>query len=396
MKDFFLPKAGLKKLKWLRILLYPELFLCFIFTPAVSGQLNLPEANSSDSLIKWQGQVNQELPSGKTWAEKFNSGWAFYMDNDAFSLINVDQDYTGGFAVTFSGLRATKYFFSLQKILNLLDRVSGFQKIIRPYDDFRLHSLEFGLTSFTPDDIGTSHPLPNDHPYASLIFLANNHQTVIPGKKLTLQSTVTLGLLGSHLADAFQTGIHKALGQQVPNGWSHQISNGGEPTLKYSLSLQKTLLSNDDSKFLGYDVKAMAETNLGYTTGAGVGISTRFGRIHTPWWSFNTHEAEYINMGSPIMSFSRGGKSHEFFIWAGGSIRFRLYNVILQGQFRKSDVTFSKSQLNALIYEGWMGITIQLIEQMRFSFVIRKRSNEINLPGARSPIWGGIILMRAL
>ena len=41
--------------------------------------------------------------------EKYSTGWAFYLDNDALTTGDSDEDYTGGFAVTLSGRRATEY-----------------------------------------------------------------------------------------------------------------------------------------------------------------------------------------------------------------------------------------------------------------------------------------------
>ena len=61
--------------------------------------------------------------------EKYSTGWAFYLDNDALTTGESDEDYTGGFAVTLSGRRETEYHISLDGWLNGLDRFSRFENL---------------------------------------------------------------------------------------------------------------------------------------------------------------------------------------------------------------------------------------------------------------------------
>jgi hypothetical protein len=323
----------------------------------------------------------------------YNTGWSFYLDNDAFSLFKVDQDYTGGFALTFSGTRATKYFFALDKVLDFLNKLIGFKKLSEPVGSFGLHSLEIGMTTFTPQDILDPEPIFDDHPYASLVFLANAKQRVIPNRTLTFGSAFTFGFLGTDLAEAIQKGIHKTLGQQMPQGWHNQISDGGEPTARYTLSLQKTHIWSETAEG-PFELKSFSELNLGYTTDVTIGMNWRFGKIRTPWWSFNPHQAEYINLGAPIYAEMGGRKIGEFYIWAGTGLKYRIYNAILQGQFRESAVTFSRSDLNSWIGEVWLGITKRFSNGFEISFSLRGRTNEIKRLSSSNPVWGGIILRK--
>lgn len=56
--------------------------------------------------------------------EPWDTGWAFYIDNDAL-LIGRDQQYTGGFALTLSGRRAAEYWWSLDPLLGRFNTWSG-------------------------------------------------------------------------------------------------------------------------------------------------------------------------------------------------------------------------------------------------------------------------------
>lgn len=333
-------------------------------------------------------------PSYQFTGEKYNTGWAFYLDNDA--LAGRDQDFTFGFALTLSGRRAVEYFFSLDKPLKLVDKLVMFEKLYKRKGSFQLHSMEFGLTAFTPDDLTNPEPIEDDHPYGSMLFMVNTQQTVVPQHNVSYESRLTVGILGLRLSEWIQNTFHDVLGQEEPKGWRHQISDGGEPTAKYAVSGQWTLAKDYSLAGFGYELKTSAELDAGYITGAKVGISGRLGKINTPWWSFNPHQAEYVHLSTPIVTPSNQSQSKEFFLFGGVNLNYMLYNVFLQGQFRDSDVTFSRSEIKPLVGEAFVGINKGLPYGFSFSFLIRGRTEAIKGPNARSPVWGGVIISRAL
>ena len=63
--------------------------------------------------------------------EPYDSDWQFYFDNDSFLGGKQDRNDSGGIGS---------------------------------------HFIEFGLTLFAPNDIVAKRPLPDDHPYANLLF----------------------------------------------------------------------------------------------------------------------------------------------------------------------------------------------------------------------------------
>ena len=327
--------------------------------------------------------------------EKYKTGWAFYLDNDVLTTGNRDQDYTGGFAVTLSGRRAMEYPISIDSWLRGLDGFSRFENLYKDRDHFQRHSFEFGITLFTPSDISVSEPLPDDHPYASLFFIANTEQTVMPEDDVAYQSTLTVGILGLDIAEDIQKGLHDIFGAEEPKGWDNQISAGGEPTAKYTVSRQKTLSLHSRPGGIGHELKTSMEGNIGFSTDVNAGLSWRGGWINTPWWSFNPHQAEYINLGSPVAEKIKRDARKEFYLWAGANIKYRFYNAILQGQFRDSAVTFDRSELEHVLAEAWIGVTKEFNRGFSGSFFVRGRTEEIKGPNARTPVWAGIILSRA-
>ena len=97
------------------------------------------------------------------------------------------------------------------------------------------------------------------------------------------QSTLIAGVLGSPLVADLQEGFHDVIGSTRPLGWKHQISSGGEPTFRYSRSVQH-LLADGNLGSLRYEIKPAAEAGIGFITDANASVSLRLGRIRSPWW----------------------------------------------------------------------------------------------------------------
>ena len=73
------------------------------------------------------------------------------------------------------------------------------------------------------------------------------------------------------------------------------------------------------------------------------------------------------------------------------SLKYRLYNALLQGQFRSSEVTYDSDELKQLVAEIWIGYTHEFEQSWQVSGFIRARSMEIDLDNLDDPVWGGFI-----
>ncbi|MGD8933160.1 MAG: DUF2219 family protein, partial [Gammaproteobacteria bacterium] len=229
--------------------------------------------------------------------EKYNSGWQLNLDNDI--LAESDRDYTGGIAVTLSGRRAQEYLFSLAVVHNWLDDFLGISHIYADRAHYQLHSVQYGAMLFTPGDITDAEPIFDDRPYGSLFYISNTELTVTPAHDKAWLSTLTLGFLGLDAAEYIQKAIHAVTDSDVANGWSSQISAGGEPTLMYTLSVQDNQIKASDSS-IRHELKTSCEANVGFSTDVNASLIWRWGRINTPWWSFNPQHSEYIQLGAPL------------------------------------------------------------------------------------------------
>jgi len=328
--------------------------------------------------------------------EEYDTGWALYIDNDVLiSGGKVDQDYTGGLSVTLSGSRATSYLISIESWRETLTKWMSLDNFYNDKKHFDLHSFSFGMTLFTPADLSATEPILDDHPYASFMYISNSNEIVVPENDIVYQSILSVGFLGLDIAEDIHKSLHRVFGAEEPMGWDNQISSGGELTAKYTFAAQKIFNLVHGSQYTRHEFKLTTEGNLGFVTNVSVGFNWRWGRITTPWWSFNPHLSDYINMGVPIVNESERTHDPEFYIWLGSSVQYRIYNAILQGQFRESAVTFDDDEIEKITAELTIGIARELFDGIRLSLFARKRSAALKQSNVRAPQWGGITISKS-
>lgn len=341
----------------------PILFLCLLSVPLLADEIG---------------------------AEKYNTGWRLNFDNDVLTGFSTDRDYTGGGALTLSGKRAQQYPVSIDSWRAGIDGLINFSGRFQASDFSAFHSQQFGVTLFTPDDIDSSEPVYDDRSYASLFFMSNSEFSVVPARNVAYVSRLTLGILGLDLAEDIQAALHAITTSDVPNGWQYQISSGGEPTAMMTWAVQNNLYAAND-----HQLKAEYEANLGFITDVNAGFSWRWGEINSPWWAFNPYQSKYTQQSMPVFSSESKNESDEFYIWAGGRINLRIYNALLQGQFRESVVTVSNEDIQRLVAEYWIGVTREIVNRYHVSAFFRGNTDEFKGPSARNGAWVGLVFSRA-
>ncbi|WP_111640489.1 lipid A deacylase LpxR family protein [Marinimicrobium alkaliphilum] len=320
-------------------------------------------------------------------AEPERASWALAMDNDILALGGKDQDYTYGFNFTYTGLAAKRGWYSLDAPLGWIDSVLGVEGLSS--QGVSKHSIEVGMFGFTPNDIEAADPLPGDRPYASLVYWSNAREQLDARQGVAWKSTLAVGVLGLDLVGQVQNESHALFDSTPVRGWSHQVSNGGEPTARYTLARQQhvaTVLNN-------LEVKSTVQGSVGYLTEASWSLSVRGGRYHTAWSSFNP---ELVSYGEKSSYTNSSLSVDEHYFWGGVSVKARAYNAFLQGQFRDSTVTLDRDELRTLLVEAWLGYTVAFSQGYRVSYVLRGHSSEIRQgEGDRNLLWGGLILSRS-
>lgn len=320
------------------------------------------------------------------------ASWAVSMDNDLFSPFgNDDADFTGGFALTYLKQDGFVVNNTLAKGLSWFDQLLVQRVEENTYK--RTSGVELGLYGFTPSKVEAEEVLYSDRPYASLLYVSSSQTYRDLKAGSSRYSSLTLGALGLDLFGSIQNRIHQAIDGDPANGWGHQISEGGEPTFRYQLAFSDYWNISKASQ--QPNVKTTYFSSVGYLTEVGVALSSAFGLISNPSDRFNP---ELISYGERVNDLALDSyvKGNRYF-WAGASIKFRLYNAFLQGQFRDSVHTLSSAQLENWIAEAWVGYTYGFNEGLSLSYFMRWQSSEIRSRyGGRDLIWGGFILSRQI
>jgi len=321
-------------------------------------------------------------------SEPANGGWAVFIDNDPGG-VSDDQNYTGGVALAFFGDGPAEFPLSLDPVLGALDGVTGLSGVLGGGARPPGRALEFGFASFTPEDITVSEPIDDDHPYACLPFLSNTRQYTGADQQTAYLSTLMVGILGTDLCEAVQDGTHEVVGSDEPKGWDNQISDGGEPTFRWSVT-RRDLLAR--GRFAGRDSELLGSLGaaVGFTTGVRAGLVGRWGETRSRWATQAPEHAEYVGVAVPG---NRAGGGIRF--WElGGTVRLRAYNALLQGQFRDSEVTFSRDELRPVVGEAWFGHTRSLGAHFTVGLRLRVRSVEIRDSAQDTPVWLTFTLQR--
>jgi hypothetical protein len=341
------------------------------------------------------------------------TGIGAYLDQDFLlsDRYNMDRNYTMGLAFQASGAWVKAAHFS--DPLDALDSLTGVTRLRQATQALardeilhrerwaESHSVMLGNGAFTPDNLNTAMPLHDDRPYSSLLYVSVGHSTIFPGTSQrgahVWRSELTFGVLGLHVADWAQTKIHAAMrsasGSQTPYaplGWSNQISEGGEPTLKYMLAHLRQLSA---SSF--HDLSLTFDVNAGYYTNAAAGAFVRLGRIRSNAWALSTNPIGSANQAETVSGCCapiRERNTFEIYAYAAGRMRLVAYNALLQGQFRHSEVTLSAGEVERLVGEFETGVVLGGAGVSVTLMLMGGRTPEYRIPNVapRTHTWGGI------
>ncbi len=317
-------------------------------------------------------------------------GVAIHLDNDLFTGAGDDSDYSWGATLTLGSPEPGR-------LTAPLDRArEGIASLLPDRDAAAVsRATQFGIIAMTPDDLKSRQALPDERPYASLAFLTSSELRIATSGDRSRYTSLTVGLLGTGVAEVLQRGVHEVQGGIVPNGWDHQISEGGEPTARF-VHAEQWLLGDARSPAGGFrQTKLTLAGSAGYLTEASAAISMRWGRIETPWWSFNPELGDYSPAPiAPVSGLSFGG-SPEIYGFIGARVKARAYNALLQGQFRHSDVRVASDDLARLQVEAWAGVT-SAISDWAVTYSVHVASREITRePADRTLIWASLSFARA-
>lgn len=306
-----------------------------------------------------------------------------------------DQDYNGGGEVTLSGRRSGIVPRMLDRALGAIDRDSCHVAGLRGLKGQSAHAFAAGLLVFTPRNLGARDVVHGDRPYASLFFLSAGRRYASSDSLVAYDTSLTVGVLGLPAAADVQRVLHDLTDSVQPKGWPHQISDGGEPTARYSLARQARLADFGSGPWRG-DTKWTSAVSLGTVTEASVALNARWGHIESPWWAFTPEQDMYVQETQPVPPPLPEGAPPEVFAFAGMRVKARAYNAFLRGQFRHSDLSYGEGDVNPLLGEAWAGVEFRSASGWAVQYLARWQSAELRSGiGSRSFLWGSVEIAKS-
>jgi len=317
-------------------------------------------------------------------------GGSIIFDEHLLTNPQHDRDYNGGGEIVFGGETALERGRWLDELLGFLDRGSRIDRSSSSHEWASAHALAAGLIVFTPSDLRARQIVVGDRPYASLFFVSSGRRYTNPDQNVAYDSSLTVGMLGLAAAQSVQHALHGITGSTQPEGWTHQISAGGEPTARYSVARQ-ALLTEYRQPGWGLDTKWTVAASVGTVTESSIALNMRWGRILSPWWAFTPEQNTYVQETQPGPPALNAHSPSEIFMLLGARFKLRAYNAFLEGQFRDSDLRYSWNGVDHALGEAWAGVEFRTPSGLELRYLARWESSELrNGIGSRSILWGSL------
>lgn len=231
--------------------------------------------------------------------KNFQNEIGFQSDNDAYLAQGSDRYYTNGLFIYFR--HALQTDTADQK---LFGKTLGF---------------EIGQKMYNPQSAFIPAAQYVDRPFAGYLYAGSSLQYLFKNES-ALKLGVQLGVTGpAALARQAQELVHRVVGFYTPMGWQYQIRN----------NIGVNFLANYDLLFFRsgwFDLAGNTAANLGTTfTGAGVGLTLRFGEFNPLYHSVST--SGLVAKNRLINEIHR----REFFFYLKPSANYIAYDATVQG-----------------------------------------------------------------
>ncbi len=146
-------------------------------------------------------------------ADEKDRGVTLVLENDVIS--GTDRHYTNGFQLS--------YLFPQSDLSGFFDKL-GQKTAGQLGGAVTYFKISVGQSIFTPEDISTPAPLPDQHPYAGWLY---TNLTYFAERKSVLDTfSLDLGMIGpAAQGETVQREFHKLIDGQDPKGWDNQLEN---------------------------------------------------------------------------------------------------------------------------------------------------------------------------
>ena len=339
--------------------------------------------------------------------------WGINIDQDFFVKplgLNEDRNYTmgAGIAASSAGFNESFLLWPLRGVLELFGQREYFvPRRSRRIDPVHYYPASIMLVGngFTPDSLAARDPLFEDRPYGSILGFSMKLSRLNRESLVYRSVSLTIGALGLDLSKEFQTWVHINLfnGTEtrdpvIPQGWKHQISQGGEPTLLFHYQIKRLITQYPivPRSGIAAELSSAVDVTGGYYTLASAYPIVRMGRVLQNNWVNDLKPLSIIERNPRV---PLGGASDGFEFYVFGSVRpvAMLYNALLMGQFRSSVHKFSFDEVRHLYLEWNYGLGFFIpygrFRGLRGILSVAGRTSEFRSSLSREHHWGSLYLV---
>lgn len=323
---------------------------------------------------------------GKTFPEQ-ERFFAVYFDNDvlldiAGDAFGEDRNYTMGLGFVWGPENQTDgWLYSAHDYVAKVIKVGPYSplntnKVAPIFTRYKVSG-----TAFTPEDLTRNDVVYGDRPYSFLLNYAIQQTTAFKinnGKYVNYseRTELSIGIWGLDIGEEVQTFIHKNISDSpIPNGWSNQISDGGEPSFLIGRTQKWKEYEGSFGDNVLIDVTTSVNTSIGYQTHVQAGIDIRIGNTGISEF----YEHDFIALGPQVeMIESKPQHDTGMYFYLGYRISGNIYNVGLQGQFRSNDYEIGAGDIKRITHMYGFGIVARPFQKMGFSFGFTWRTAEFD------------------
>lgn len=343
-----------------------KLSSCVIAGSALYSLLSLSPV-FAQTTTEMADRAKAEKPE-PTVEERFNNAekkpykphlFSLTLENDLFGS-GTDENYTNGFRVSYMNLE-TELHPLILKGVDLLPFFERGEKTVSYYS--------FGQNLYTPSNLKTPTPDPNDRPYAAWLYGSAGLTTAYENHVDDLE--IALGVVGpAALGEPVQKAVHKYIAGDTPEGWDTQLDN--EPGL--IITYQRTWPSFFDYSLLGFTLGAaphagMALGNIYTYANTGVTLSL------APSWQNLQANPLRVRPAVPGSGYYEiPAKKWGWYVFAGFDGRAIARNIFLDGNSFADSRSVDKKYFVGDI-SGGFALTY---EDYRFSYTLNYRTEEFH------------------
>ncbi|MFW6027616.1 MAG: lipid A deacylase LpxR family protein [bacterium] len=305
------------------------------------------------------------------WSGAVQAGTlSLIIENDIFT--GTDKNYTAGNKLAWTSEEARDpadlvtgaFGRTLAGVFYGIETIRARNDDGDPGTDIVIHEdFALGHSIFTPQDITTPKPLPDQHPYAGWLY--GSYSMVVAHENLLDTFAVELGVVGpSAFGEEVQRGWHQILDGEDPEGWDHQLKDEPGITLIYQRQWRYDL-RNSVGRF-GFDILPTAGGSLGnILTQANMGATIRAG--YNLGNDYGPPRIRPALAGSAILDRNAQGVS--LYLFGGVEGRAVLRNIFLDGNSFRDSLNVQRKPVVADFQVGAVFKTRTF--QLAYTYVIR-------------------------